>query len=259
MFCTYFKHLSANNLYADNKKISENLDLSSNIGIFRPVYYKKIGKALYGDGDFIVNPQVFLMFGDKGMNRGGASLSDAGLLDPMILATFWFVNAPEEKLWIGFSPYVTIPLGGYHGHRSVNLGENRWTFKPEIGVVKGFGDDFFVDFIVNGKFYTDNKEFFDGAKTVKKSQAPLFGLETHLSYNITQKWFVSLDYFYFSGGETEIDGIRKADKQDNHAMGVSMFWKVGGNQQLMIEYLNNIVVENGAKAQTLGMRWACFF
>jgi len=259
LVCTYFKHFSANKLYADSRKVSNDFYLSSNIAIFRPVYYKKIGKALYGSGDFIVNPQVFMMFGDKDLGKGGSSLSDSGLLDPMILATFWFVNAPEKTLWIGFSPCVTIPLGNYHSDRLLNLGENRWTFKPEIGVVKGLGEGLFVDFVVNGKLYTGNDEFFTGVKKVKKSQEPLLGLETHLSYNVTKKWFVSLDYFYFSGGETEVDGEKMRDEKDNHALGFSMFWGVGGSQQLMFEYLNNFAVENGTAVQTFGMRWACFF
>ncbi|WP_158513969.1 transporter [Syntrophotalea acetylenica] len=258
LFCTYFKHFSANNMYAANKKISSDLNLSSNIGIFRPVYYKKIGKALYGEGDFIVNPQIFMMFGDRDMALGGEALSDSGFFDPMILATFWFVSAPEKKLWIGFSPYVTIPVGSYHTNRSLNLGENRWTIKPEIGIVKGFGEDLFLDFIMNIKFHADNDEFFSGQKRVKKSQSDLFGLETHLSYNLKKEFFVSLDYFFNSGGETEIDGIRKRDKQENHAIGASMFWSLKNNQQIMIEYLNNFDIESGAKTQTLGIRWSYF-
>jgi len=64
-FGTYFKHLSANTLFANGKKVSNDFNLNANIGIFRPVYYANIGNALYGDGGFTVDPQMLILFGEQ--------------------------------------------------------------------------------------------------------------------------------------------------------------------------------------------------
>lgn len=262
LMATYFKHITGNTLFSNGHKVSNDFNLSVNAGVFRPVYFTKIGEALYGDGGFIVDPQALIFFGEQSVDGaavGNQNLSDTGLMDSPILATFWFVNAPKDKFWVGFSPYITLPIGHYNKNRTFNLGNNRWAFKPELGIVKGFGDRFYADFIVNGEFYTDNKEYYTGSNHVTKSQDPTFNLETHFSYDITKQWFISLDYFYTNGGETKIDGVRSNDAASNHGLGTSLFWAVGTNNQLMIEYRNDFSVKNGPATDTFGTRWVYFF
>lgn len=262
LMASYFKHITANTLFANGNKVSNDFNLSANVGIFRPVYYTKIGEALYGDGGFIVDPQALIFFGEQhldGAAVGNADLSDSGLMDSIVLATFWFVNSPKDKFWVGFSPYIGVPIGHYNKNRTFNLGNNRWSFRPELGIVKGFGERFFADFIVNSEFYTDNDEYFNGTTHVKKSQDPLFGVETHFSCDITKQWYVSLDYFFNRGGETKIAGVKQNDEQSNHGLGLSMFWMVGSNNQLMIEYRNDFSVKSGAGTDTFGARWCYFF
>lgn len=253
LFCTYFKHITASTAYANGRKAANDLGLTANLGIFRPVYYTSIGKALYGDGGLIVDPQALILFGEQSLDATGQS--DSGIVDSTVLATFWFVNAPKEKFWVGFSPYITMPIGHYNKNKSFNLGNNRWAFKPELGIVKGFGERFYADFIVNGEFYTDNDDYVGG----KLSQDPVLGIETHLSYDITKQWYVSLDYFYNYGGETKVAGVRQDNQLSNHGLGVSFFWMVGSNNQLMIEYRNDFSVKNGPATDTFGARWAYFF
>jgi hypothetical protein len=254
LFCTYFKHISASTFYANGKKAADDIGLTANLGIFRPVYYTSIGNALYGDGGLIVDPQALLVFGEQSLDS--ADSNDSGFADSTILATFWFVNAPKDKFWVGFSPYITMPIGHYNRNKVANLGANRWAFKPELGIVKGIGERFYADLIFNGEFYTDNDDHPGG----KLSQDPVLGVETHFSYDITKQWYVSLDYFYNHGGEQKVNGVKVENSRvDNHGLGVSLFWMIGANNQLMIEYRNDFAVKNGAAADTFGARWAYFF
>jgi hypothetical protein len=259
LFCTYLKHITANTLYAKGKEVSTDFDLNENVGVFRPVYYLSLGKAWYGEGDFIVDPQSLIFFADANIDGaavGNNSIGASGILDPAVLATFWFVNAPKEKFWVGFSPYFTLPLGEYDKNRSFNLGNNRWEFKPEIGIVKGYGN-FIGEVDISGQFFTTNHNF--GGSTANMEQDPIFNIETHLSYDITKIWYVSLDYFYSHGGETEVAGVNQKNTLDSHGLGVSMFWMVGSNNQLMIEYRDDFAVKNGPGTNTFGARWAYFF
>ncbi|UFS70780.1 transporter [Geomonas sp. RF6] len=263
LFCSYFKHITAHKLYSDGNRVSSDFNLSENIGIFRPVYYTSIApKALYGNGPFTIDPQSLVVFGDAeldGSATGQTNLSDSGFADPVLLTTFWFVNAPEDKLWVGFTPYVTMPLGSYDRTRGLNLGANRWVIRPEIGIVKGIGDRAYVDLVFNGDFFTDNDDYGTGADRGKLEQDPLFGFETHASYDITKQWFVSLDYYYNRGGETKVNGVKQNDEQENHGLGLSFFWGVGDHNQLMIEYRDDFSVKSGPGTNTFTARWAYFF
>lgn len=263
LFCSYFKHITANTVFANGRKVGNDISFNENLGIFRPVYFTSIGKALYGDGGFIVDPQALIPFGDAELDTsslGGAKTSASGIADPTILATFWFVNAPKDKFWVGFTPYFSMPLGSYDKGKSFNLGSNRWAIKPELGIVKGFGDRTYLDFIINGEFYTDNKDYNTGSGLAKLQQDPVLGLEAHLSFDITKQWYVSLDYFYSNGGQQKINGATVPNsKVDSHGLGVALFWMVGSNNQLMIEYRDDFAVKNGLGTNTFGARWAYFF
>jgi len=50
-----------------------------------------------------------------------------------------------------------------------------------------------------------------------------------------------------------------SSKVDNHALGVSLFWMIGNNNQLMVEYRDDFAIKNGFVTNTLGARWAYFF
>jgi len=143
--------------------------------------------------------------------------------------------------------------------RALNLSANRWAFKPEIGLVKGFGEKFFLDLIVNGEFYTDNDDFGSAFLPTRLEQDPTVGFETHLSYDITKQWFISLDYYYVYGGETTVAGVSQNDTQSNHGLGLSLFWGIGSNNQLMVEYRDDFSVRSGAGTNQLTLRWAYFF
>ncbi|HYS17812.1 MAG TPA: transporter, partial [Candidatus Binatia bacterium] len=73
----------------------------------------------------------------------------SGLGDPRARFSFLFYGAPalsmedfreyEPDLILGASLAVTVPLGQYDSDKLVNIGTNRWSFKPEIGISKTWG------------------------------------------------------------------------------------------------------------------------
>ena len=67
----------------------------------------------------------------------------------------------EQDLIIGASIRVIAPLGQYDDERLVNIGNNRWSFKPEIGISKALGPWTF-EVAGGATFYTDNDNFFGG-------------------------------------------------------------------------------------------------
>ncbi|WP_454864948.1 transporter [Pseudomonas rhizophila] len=42
----------------------------------------------------------------------------------------------QQDVIIGASLAITAPLGQYDASRLVNLGNNRWSFKPELGCLR---------------------------------------------------------------------------------------------------------------------------
>lgn len=242
----YYRHITANELHSDGSKVSDDANLSANIGIFRGVYFTKLGP-------FTIDPQFLVIFGQQDLDGaafGNAEISAQGLADLVVLATIWFVNDPESKTWFGFSPFLTIPIGDYDEDRALNLGANRWAFKPEISYAKGF-DKWHLDLTAAVEFYEDNDEFMGATM----EQDPIVTLESHLVYKATDTFNIILDYFHHRGGETTVAGIDQDDEKEDHTLGMSFSWWLTPQYQLIIQYRRDLEVENGLQTDMVGMRF----
>ena len=72
-----------------------------------------------------------------------------GFADPLFRLSVNFYGAPaltlpefksyEQDLIVGASLQVSVPAGQYDSTKLVNIGTNRWSFKPEIGASKALG------------------------------------------------------------------------------------------------------------------------
>jgi hypothetical protein len=128
-----------------------------------------------------------------------------GPADPRFRLSVNFFGAPalnldefasfEQDLIVGASLQVSVPWGQYDASRLVNIGTNRWFFKPEIGVSKALGP-WTLEAQAAVTLYTDNDEFFGGRT---RSQDPLYSLQGHAIYSFRSGIWASLDVTYYSG------------------------------------------------------------
>ena len=121
----------------------------------------------------------------------------------------------EQDLIVGASLQVTAPSGQYDDSRLVNIGTNRWSFKPEVGISKAIGP-WTLEVQAAATFFTDNDDFFGGNT---RSQDPIYSLQGHVIYGFRSGIWASLDATYFTGGRTTINGTLNNDLQQN--------WRVG--------------------------------
>jgi hypothetical protein len=79
---------------------------------------------------------------------------------------------------IGASITVSAPTGQYSPRKIVNIGQNRWGFKPEMALTQVI-NKWQMDVYGGVWLFTDNDNF--TGKTI--SQAPIGSFQFHLSYN----------------------------------------------------------------------------
>lgn len=246
---TYYRFISADKLYADDERIAKDAGLTANVGIFRPVYYGDVGGFLY-------NIQTLIIVGEQSLNGELGDTSASGFFDPVLLGTFWFINDNQNQTWLGITPYITVPIGEYNEKKALNTGENRWKFEPEIMLSKGFGNGWFLDVGGAVEFFTKNEDFL---KDNDLEQDPLWTAELHLSKDITKKWYIGASYFYHFGGETEVNGDKQNDEQNNHTLMGTMVFGFDTNYNIQIQYLKDISVESGFERGAFQLRFLYFF
>ncbi len=185
----------------------------------------------------------------------------SGLNDPRFRFSVNLYGAPalslkdfssyQQDLIIGASLQVSAPLGQYDDSKLVNLGNNRWFVKPDIGISKAWGD--LVLELSTGVFiYSENDDFF-GGKTLE--QDPVSTSQIHFTYNIVHGVWAALSYTYDYGGRTTVDGERNDDLLKNSRLGATIALPVNRNNSIKLFANSGVHTSIGNDYDMLGIVW----
>jgi hypothetical protein len=130
----------------------------------------------------------------------------------------------RRKTNLGSSIVVIPPTGQYDPNRFVNLGTNRWTFKPELGFSRAIGEAgrLTLDLYGGVWLFTANKEH----RTGPREQAPMLTTQFHLNYRLRPRMWVSFDATFYRGGQTTTDGQTQLNEQRNTRFGGTMVFPI---------------------------------
>lgn len=185
-----------------------------------------------------------------------------GLGDPSVGATINLFGTPglkakdfvrhEQNLSINLGVNVTAPWGQYDNDESLNIGSNQWKTRISAPIVKSFGawvpgSRTTLEIMPSVMFFGDNDDALGG----DVEQDPLYGVEVHLTRDITQKAFISLDYTWLEGGEERLSSangtiVRETDGIDAGLMGVTLGFEVNDNLRLFLTHMQTISEGNDA-------------
>jgi hypothetical protein len=165
-------------------------------------------------------------------------------------------KAPRRTI-LGTSLSVIAPTGQYIYGKLINLGTNRWAFKPELALSQPAGDRWLFDLYAGMWVFTENNSFYPG--TSKKSQDPMGTFQAHFSYNVTPFLWVALDMTYYTGGASTIDGFGKDDRQDNTRIGGTLVFPVGKRHSIKLAYSTGATIRFGGNFSTISIGWQSFF
>ena len=157
----------------------------------------------------------------------------------------------KQDLIIGASLQVSAPLGQYDNSKLLNLGNNRWSFRPELGFSKASGP-WTVEVAPSVTFFTDNTDFFDGSRF---AQAPIYLVRGHIIYNFESGVWVSLDGSYFTGGRTTLNGERGDNEQTNTRAGLTLALPVDRHNSIKLNASTGISTRTGSEFSAVAVAW----
>lgn len=157
----------------------------------------------------------------------------------------------EQDLIVGASLQVWAPWGQYDNSKLVNLGTNRWTFKPELGISKALGP-WTLELQAAATFFTDNNDFFGGNT---RSQEPIYSFQGHTIYAFDSGIWASLDATYFAGGRTSINGMENADLQQNWRLGATLAFPVDTLNSIKLYGSSGVSARTGNSYDLIGIAW----
>jgi hypothetical protein len=157
----------------------------------------------------------------------------------------------EQDLIVGASLQVSAPSSQYDPSRVVNIGTNRWSFKPEVGISKALGP-WTLEFQTAVTFFTDNTDFFGGNT---RSQDPIYSMQGHAIYSFPSGIWGSLDATYFTGGRTTLDGKRNDDLQENWRLGGTLAFPVDVHDSIKFYASSGISARTNNNYDLIGIAW----
>lgn len=165
----------------------------------------------------------------------------------------------RQKRILGAS-FRLVPLAGqYDPTKLVNLGTNRWAFKPELGYSQRWGH-WIVDAYGGVWLYTTNPEFFShnqySAGINTQTQSPIGSFEGHLSYDFKPRLWVSLDGNFWFGGATSLNGVpNPATRRKSSRIGGTASIPLTRHQSVKFSYSNGAYVRYGGNFQNVSLGW----
>jgi hypothetical protein len=153
---------------------------------------------------------------------------------------------------VGASFSVAPPFGQYDSTKLINLGANRWSFKPEIGVSRRI-NRWVLDGYAGVWFFTRNESFYPG--DVSRGQDPIMSLQGHVSYALTRRAWVAFNSTWFSGGRTSINDVDKFDLQRTTRLGATLSLPLGDRQSVKVSYSAGATTRIGGDFRTIGVSW----
>ncbi len=225
-------------------------DTSLNIGVLTPTYRKtfdiggNVGLVLIGlpVGGMTFESSAGTVDIDTGIAQGdlvvGAAYGLAGMpaLAPMDYAMHkpGFQAMVEGKLF--------LPTGDYDPNRMVNLGQNRWSFQGSLPISFALGDNMIDPELTTFELrpvvqiFGDNEDPFVLTGANVMSQAPIFGVEGHITRNFGNSIWAAIDGYYETGGETSLDGVAQGDGLDTLSLGATLGLVLSPNVATRVTY-----------------------
>jgi hypothetical protein len=155
----------------------------------------------------------------------------------------------RPRTTLGASVVVVAPTGQYDPAKLVNVGTNRWSFKPEVGLSHPAGH-WFVEFYGGAWLFTDNDNFFGGSR---REQQPLASFQTHVSYVFRPRLWLAGDATFYTGGRTTVDGVKKGDLQRNTRLGLTLAVPVRRRSALKVSWARGLMTRIGGDFDTVAV------
>lgn len=190
-----------------------------------------------------------------------ASVTRVGAGDARVRAAINLYGAPaldrtafaahRARRSVGASLTVAIPSGVYSTNRLINIGNHRWAFKPELGLVHSAGRWTFEAY-GGAWLFTKNASFYRGSI---RTQQPIGSAQFHAHYVLRPRLVLSANANVYTGGRTTVSGRHNLDLQRNSRVGMTVVKGLPRGQALRAAISSGAYTTIGADFTSVSVSW----
>jgi hypothetical protein len=164
-----------------------------------------------------------------------------------------FARLRKRSFIVGTSVTVSAPTGQYDPAKLINIGTNRWAFKPELGISYPIKKKLDLDLYFGAWLFTHNASYFPGNQV--RRQDPVTTLQAHVSYTFRPRLWVAADMTWYRGGSTTVDQGVPTEEQNNSRAGVTFSTPIAKQQSLKVAYAAGTTARIGSDFKTITIAW----
>ncbi len=158
----------------------------------------------------------------------------------------------RPKTIVGASITVSAPTGQHDPNVLINIGANRWAFKPELGVSRTLGK-WSLEGAAGAWLFTSNNAF-AGGKTL--TQVPLGSIQGHVVRILPRRTWAAFDTTFFTGGRTSVNGRDMSTYVANYRIGATFGMVIGRRQSIRISYFKGAIARIGSDIDSIGIAYS---
>jgi hypothetical protein len=227
--------------------VTPNASFEANLSLFG--YHKVL--PLFGRS---TTASLLIPFGNISAEVANVPVSQrdnaSGYGDPMLQTNVNLYGAPaindlpslmryEPTVTVDLLTSLAIPVGEYDEDEMLNLGQNRWYGRIGIPVMWSLGSwvpgqRTTLEALPQIWLFSDNTDHFSGSSL---KTDPILGIEAHLTHDLTENFWASLDFAHYRGGESSVAGVSGPDI-DNLGAGITLGFQVSENLQISTSYFS---------------------
>jgi hypothetical protein len=146
---------------------------------------------------------------------------------------------------------VIVPLGQYDSTKLINLGTNRWSFRPEVAVSQRLRR-WFLEVAGGAWLFTTNDNFF-GGQTLE--QNPFYYIKGDIIYNFRFRrgLWLSFNAGWGNGGEATVEGVFKANLRRNTRLGSTLNIPLTPRNSLKVVYMSGLTTRLGSDFDSINL------
>jgi hypothetical protein len=194
-----------------------------------------------------------------------ADVTRSGFSDLRLQLAVNFIGAPairmsemksyRNRTVVGASLQAVVPTGQYDPEKLINLGANRWAFRPRLGMSHRTGR-LSLEAIASVWLFADNPDFYGG---VRLHQDPLWSLQGHAVYQFPSGVWFGLGAGLSRGGKNSSNGVYGDSYKKNTRWAGILSYPLARRYSVKLLYINGIKTRLGSDFDQLSVslqaRW----
>lgn len=186
------------------------------------------------------------------LNGEAVSTSRSNFADPRVQLSVNLVGGPalsgrefvthRSNTVVGASLRVTIPVGEYDPTKLINLGSNRWTLRPQVGISHSVRR-LTLEAYGSAWIFADNPNYFGGTSLEQNS---IYAVQAHGSYTFRPGLWIALGGGFAGGGRTFIDGALRNTLQENVRLAATVSVPLKRQHSVKLVFTSGIATRIGA-------------